>query len=164
MPIPLEHWKSGVSWLGWNFLGMLGLWGAGSLVFSFLDNAPWLELVDRGQLFLYSVGVLAQVMYILTKERKITTLPGRSVLIYLCFACFMLCTLLFSGTVLTNFAESPDIVPKIAFLRILGFITFAASMAVGIWVTMAAEERQDLDLEKLRQKNIELLGDKVSGI
>ena len=101
----VEHWKSGAMWLGWNLMGMLGLWGAGCLVFFYLDNAPWFELVDRGQFFLYSVGVLGQAMYILTKEKKITTLPLRSLFTFLSVAVLLMCTLFFAGTMLSNFTD-----------------------------------------------------------
>lgn len=164
MAILLEHWKSGVSWLSWNFLGMLGLWGAGALAFSFLSEAPWLQLIDRGQLFLYSVGILAQAMYILVKERRITTLPNRPLLIFLCFLCFVVSALFYGGTVLSNFADSPDIVPQIVVLRSVGLITLAASMVVGVWVTLVAEERQEVDLGELSERNISRLGAKASSL
>ena len=81
MQLLLAHWANGMYWLFWNVLAMLGLWGAGLIIFTFLENAPWLELVDRGQFFLYSVGFLGQGMYVLTKEHKITTIPNRQLLV-----------------------------------------------------------------------------------
>ena len=164
MSMLVDHWRSGAWWLCWNLLGMLGLWGAGALAFSYLHNAPWFQLIDRGQLFLYSVGVLAQVMYILAKETKITTLPNRPLLIFLCVFCFLVCALLFGGTVLSNFSDSPDLDPKMGLIRSLGLITFAASMAMGVWVTIAAEARQGVDLDKLSQQNINRLEAKASSI
>ena len=164
MPTLPEHWQSGFWWLCWNFAGMLGLWGVGWLIFFFLEDAQWLELVDGGQLFLYSVGVLAQVMYILTKERKITTLPMRSFLTYMTVVCLLMSTLLFSGTVLSNFAELAIVESKLWVLRLLGIITFVASISMGFAVTIAAEDREDVDLGKLSEQNVSRLADRISGI
>lgn len=159
-----EHWKSGVSWLGWNCLGMLGIWGTGSLLLFFLNDPPWFQLMDGGQLLLYSVGMLAQVIYILTKERKITEVPYRSLLIFLSFSCFLVCAVLFSGTVLTNFTDSPDLEPRIWLMRSLSMVTFVASITVGVMVTIAAEERQEVDIPRLIGANMSRLDDKVSGV
>ena len=80
-----EKWATplmiGAKWLFWNIVAMLGLWGTGLLVFFFFDNTFWLELIDKGQLFLYSVGFLGQAMFILVKDMKITTFPLRGTLI-----------------------------------------------------------------------------------
>ena len=86
------HWTNGLYWLFWNALAMLGLWGAWLAIFVFLENPPWLALVDRGQFFLYSVGFLGQSMYVLTKEHKITTIPHRRFLISLAVSSFLICT------------------------------------------------------------------------
>ena len=80
------HWQSGVHWLSYNVLGMVGLWGAALLLFALHDDAPWLQLIDQGQPFLYSVGFLTPALYSLQKERKITSFPFRPVLTFGCFA------------------------------------------------------------------------------
>lgn len=160
----VEHWKSGAMWLGWNLMGMLGLWGAGCLVFFYLDNAPWFELVDRGQFFLYSVGVLGQAMYILTKEKKITTLPLRSLFTFLSVAVLLMCTLFFAGTMLSNFTDIIIVESKMWYLRSLGLVTFVASMLIGFFVTIAAEDRQEVDMDDLNQQSIRRLGDRISNV
>ena len=159
-----EHWRSGALWLGWNLMGMLGLWGAACLIFLFHENAPWLELVDRGQFFLYSVGALGQVMYILTKEREITTLPQRSLLTYFSVGCLLLCTLLFSGTVLSSFADNTLIEPRMWILRLLGLATFVASLTMGFAVTIVAEEREEVDFAKLSQQSVSRLETKITDL
>ena len=111
-----DHWANGFAWLFWNAMGMFGLWAAGLVIFLFLENPPWLKLIDRGQFFLYSVGFLGQAMYILTKEHKITTIPHRRLLVSATVSCLIICTLLFGGNVLSNFSDSSDITTRTALL------------------------------------------------
>ena len=157
----VAHWANGISWLFWNFLAMLGLWGAGLIIFIFLKNPPWLELVDRGQFFLYSVGFLGQAMYVLTKDHKITTIPYRRLLVCLAVSCFLFCTLVFAGYVLSNFADSPDIKANPAILRYTGVSILLLSMAMGFLVTLAAEERGDVDFSELGQKGLLRLQEQI---
>ena len=159
----VAHWTNGIFWLCWNILAMLGLWGAGLTIFLFLKDAPWLELVDRGQFFLYSVGFLGQAMYVLTKEHKISTIPYRRTLICLTVSCFLICTLLFAGYVLSSFSNSPDINPNPAILRYIGLVILLFSMAVGFLVALAAEERGDIDYSQLGQKGIRRLEEQIPG-
>ena len=56
MEMRLEHLGSGARWLSCNVIGLVGLWGGGCLFF-FLADPPWGELIDRGQFFVYSMGV-----------------------------------------------------------------------------------------------------------
>ncbi len=148
-------------WVGWNLLGMLGLWGTAAAAYFFLDANPWLQLFDRGQFFLYSVGILVQVLYILTKEWKITTLPGRRVLFMVSLFCFMVCVAFFTGTVLANEADSPSIVPKIELLRWLGIGMLCFSMVVGLIVTIVAENREQLIMSTFSQQNIDRLASRL---
>ena len=164
MTMLVEHWKSGTHWLAWNLLGMLGLWGTGFLIFFFTENAPWLQLVDRGQLFLYSVGVLAQVMYVLNKDRKITSLPLRSSLMYFSVACLLMSGVLFGGTVLSAYTPIAIVEHKLWWFRALGLATFVASIAMGFLVTTVAESRQDVDLEQISKKTLDRLTDRASRI
>ena len=161
MQLLVAHWANGMYWLFWNVLAMLGLWGAGLTIFTFLENAPWLELVDRGQFFLYSVGFLGQGMYVLTKEHRITTIPNRRLLVSLTVSCFLICTLFFAGFVLSNFSNSPDINPNPAILRYVGFFILLVSMALGFLVTLAAEERGDIDFSRLGQQGVRRLEEQI---
>lgn len=151
-------WGSGFHWFVWNAFGMLGLWGGGLLVFYiFLKNPPWLELVDRGQFLLYSVGFLAPAMYLLVKERQITTIPFRTPLIFFWVVDLFVCGLLYSGTILGTFTESPDVVPRLSILRYLGAATLVTSMIIGFLVVVATEAREDVDLTDLRDEGLRRL-------
>ena len=157
----VAHWTNGIAWLFWNITAMLGLWGAGLTIFFFLENPPWLELVDRGQFFLYSVGFLGQAMFILTKEHKITIIPHRRVLIGSTVLCFVICTLLFGGYVLSNFYGGPGIKDNPEILRYTGLSILLFSMAVGFLVTIAAEERDDVDIPRLGQTGVRRLEQQI---
>ena len=164
--ISLKRWKDplkiGGKWLLWNFVAMLGLWGTGLLVFFFFDNALWLELIDRGQLFLYSVGFLGQAMFILVKDLTITTFPWRGTLIALAVVCFFLCILFFCGYVFTDFSDSPDIIPRTTELRFIGLGFLLASMTIGLMVIIAAEHQSDLDYSERMQAGTDRLGRRVT--
>ena len=164
MAVIAEHWKSGVFWLIWNLVGMLGLWATGGLIFFFLDNPPWFELIDRGQFFLYSVGVLGQVMYILNKERKITKLPLRSWISTPSVVCLLVCTVLFSGTVLSDFTDITVGEQKISWLRWAGLGTFLASLSIGLVAAIAAEDRQGVDMEEIGKRNYRRLEARIPDI
>lgn len=140
---------------------MVGLWGAGVLVFFFLQNPPWLELVDRGQFFLYSVGFLSQAMYILTKEHKITTIPLRGPLFWCTTGSFLLCALIFAGYVFANFADSANINTRTVALRWLGLSVLVVSIAIGFLVTIANEERSDVDIPELGESGVSRLKDQI---
>ena len=150
---PVKGWaaplKVGAKWLFWNVVAMLGLWGTGLLVFFFFDNTLWLELIDKGQLLLYSAGFLGQAMYILVKDMKITTFPYRGTLIGLTVASFLCCILFFCGYVFTNFSDSPDIIPRTFELRFIGLGFLLFSMIMGFLVIIAAERQADIDYAKL---------------
>ncbi len=161
MGMLLEHWGSGARWLGCNAIGLVGLWGSGCLLF-FLTDPPWGELIDRGQFFVYSMGVLAQVIFILTKELKITTLPMRSPFLIFSIIWMLLCVFLYSGTFLSYIVDSPAIVARLWLLRPLGMSLFAISKLVGLLVTIIAENRQDVDLEEINRRNVSSLDDRVS--
>ena len=143
---------------------MFGLWVAGAVVFLFLNNPPWFQLFDRGQFFLYSVGFLGQAMYIVTKDRSITTIPHRPLLILLSVIALLLCAVFFSATVLSNFANSPEIVPRVTILRYIGVGTFCLSMGIGFWVAIAAEERGDFDISETRDQSLRRLEDRIGDI
>ena len=157
----VDHWTNGIAWLFWNVLAMLGLWGTGLTIFVFLEDPPWLELVDRGQFFLYSVGFLGHAMYNLTKERKITTIPHRRQLESFTVLSFLICTLLFVGFVLSNFYDGPGIKANPALLRYTGLTILLLSMAVGFLVTMAAEERDDVDIPQLGRTGVRRLEEQI---
>ena len=157
----MDHWTNGIAWLFWNILAMLGLWGTGLTIFVFLEDPPWLELVDRGQFFLYSVGFLGHAMYILTKERKITIIPHRRQLESFTVLFFLICTLLFVGFVLSNFYDGPGIKANPALLRYSGLTILLLSMAVGFLVTIAAEERDDVDFSQLGQTGVRRLEEQI---
>ena len=162
----LKRWKEplavGGKWLLWNFVAMLGLWGTGLLVFFFFDNPQWLELIDRGQLFLYSAGFLGQAMFILFKDLKITTFPLRGTLIAFTLVCFFLCILFFCGYVFTDFSNSPDIIPRATELRFIGLGFLLASMFIGLAVIIAAEQRSDVDYSELGRAGVSRLGRRVA--
>ena len=161
MGMRLEHWGSGARWLSCNVIGLVGLWGGGCLFF-FLTDPPWGELIDRGQFFVYSMGVLAQVIYILTKELKITRLPLRNPLLIFSIIWILLCAFLYSGTFLSYIIGSSAIVAKLWLLRPVGVTLFMVSMLVGFLVTIVAENRQDVDIEEISRRNIASLDDRVS--
>ena len=82
----LWHWllqfirnlDSGSEWAAYTIIGMVGLWGI-LLVFPiFVDDPPYLEVVDRGQLFLYSVGFLMSSLYLVQRDWTTTFLPHRT--------------------------------------------------------------------------------------
>ena len=127
-----RHWRTGGRWVFWNGVGMVGLWGVGWVAFLFLVDTPWSELVDRGQFFLYSVGTLVQVMYLLTKDKKITTFPQRSLLTSISVLFLMMCAVLFGATVLSNLTEITVVESKVGWLRWSGVGIFLASMLVGV--------------------------------
>lgn len=143
---------------------MLGLWTAGCLIFFFLASPPWLQLIDRGQFFLYSVGFLGQALYVLTKERKITHIPYRPQLTFASVVALLMCAVIFSGTVLSNFTNSPDIVPRMLLLRTLGIFTFIISMLVGMLAMMVDEDRDTFDFNELSDSSGSRLEERVSGI
>lgn len=159
-----DHWANGFAWLFWNAMGMFGLWAAGLVIFLFLENPPWLKLIDRGQFFLYSVGFLGQAMYILTKELKITTIPHRRLLVSATVSCLIICTLLFGGNVLSNFSDSSDITTRTALLRYIGLSVLLSSITIGFLVTIAAEERGNADFSDLGKTGVRRLNDQITEV
>ena len=157
----VSHWTNGMAWLFFSVIAMLGLWGAGLAIFAFLANPPWLQLVDRGQFFLYSVGFLGQSMYILTKDSKITTIPHRRMLLGCTLLCFIVCTLIFCGNVLSNFSNSPEIIARPGVVRYLGLGILVLSLSIGFLVTVADEERGDVDIPTLGETGVRLLEDRI---
>ena len=159
------NWKSGVAWLSWNLLGMLGLWGGGVLVFLFLKNPPWLQLIDRGQFFLYSVGFLAPALYALQKERRITMIPFRGILTFSAVAALLVCALAFAGMLFVTFTDSPDIESRSSLTRYLGIGTLVGSTVIGFLVAVVAEERQDFDYAKMTEARVRSrLDSEIEGI
>ena len=163
--ILLDNWKSGVAWLSWNLLGMLGLWGGGVLVFLFLKNPPWLQLIDRGQFFLYSVGFLAPAMYVLQKEHQITSIPFRGILTFSAVAALLVCALAFSGMLFVTFTDSPDIESNSSLARFLGVGVLVSSTVIGFLVAVVAEERRDFDYAEINEARIRSqLDSEIEGI
>ena len=156
-----NHWKNGLSWLFFSGMGMLGLWGFGLVLFMFIDNPPWLDLIDQGQFLLYSVGFLVQPMYVLLQDRHITTIPYRGMLICATLLCFTLCALLSGGYVFANFVVSPDIRPKTAHLRYIGVAILLFSVGIGFLVTIAVEEKQDFDIDESSQAGVRRLDELI---
>ena len=152
-----KHWRNGLSWLFYSFMAMLGLWGAGLVIFSFLENPPWLQLVDRGQFFLYSVGFHGQALYILTKDSKVSTIPRRRVLLGCTVLCFIVCTLIFCGSVLPNFSDTPEIISRPAIVRYLGLGILLCSVSIGFFVNIADEERGPVDYSALGETGVRRL-------
>ena len=163
---PLTKWATilmiGAKWLFWNIVAMLGLWGTGLVVFFFFDNTLWLELIDKGQLFLYSAGFLGQAMYILVKDMKITTFPYRSTLIGITVLCFLCCILFFCGYVFTDFSNSSDIIPRTNELRFIGLGFLLSSMFIGFLVIIAAEHQSDIDYSELGLAGVNRLGRRLT--
>ena len=150
-------WSGAGRWLAYNLLGMVGLWGGSVLFLMFLNNPPWFELVDRGQLFLYSVGFMTSSLYVLTKERRTTTFPHREPLSLGCYVAILFSVLLFAGITLSTLSDSPDIRPSTTALRYFGFATLSASVVIGYLVAKYEEERGPVDLEELRQLAVDQL-------
>ena len=108
------------------------------------------------------MGVLAQVIYILTKEFKITRLPRRGPLLVFSIIWMLLCAFLYSGTFLAYATDSSALVARLWLLRLFGIVFFTASILVGFFVTVIAENRQDLDIEEISRRNISSLDDRVT--
>lgn len=155
------HWKDGLAWLFCNGLGMLGLWGLGLIFFAFLDKPPWLELIDRGQVLLYSVGVLVQPMYVLTKERKTTTIPYRRMLTFGTLLCLMLSALLIGGYVVANVSGGPNIKADPAVLRYLGLFVLAISIIIGFLVAIADEQRESINFSDKFESGVDHLNTQI---
>ena len=162
MRIILEKWSSGAYWLLCNVVGMASLWVGAFLLLFFLAEPPWGELIDRGQFFLYSTGVLAQAIYILTKDLQITILPHRQLLLVCSGIAALVCLVLYTGTFFTYFTDSSMINTQLWLLRTVGLVFFAGSMVLGFFVATAAEHREDIDIEQLRNRRVSRLDDMVS--
>ncbi len=157
----VKHWGNGLFWLAYSFMGMLGLWGFGLVLFMFIENPPWLDLIDRGQFLLYSVGFLVQPMYVLLQDLHITTIPYRAVLICSTLFCFTLCVLLSAGYVFANFSVSSDIKPNTALLRYVGVGVLLLSVVIGFLVTIAVEGRVSFDPRESSQTGVRRLEDRI---
>ena len=156
-----SNWTNIIAWLFWNVVAMAGLWGTGLIIFFFLDNTLWLQLIDRGQLFLYSFGFLAQAMYVLSRDNKITTIPFRWVLLGCTVVCFLWCTMLFSGNVFWHLSDSSDINARTTDLRYVGLFSLLFSMTIGLLVTISAEVRGEVDFPALVQTGVRRLEEKI---
>ena len=152
----IKHWGHGLWWLFCSTVAMLGLWGTGLAVFFFLENPPWLQLVDRGQFFLYSVGFLGHALYILTKDFRVSTIPLRRVLLGSTLGCLLVCTVIFGGSVLSNFSGEPE-VSRVAVLRYLGLAILLFSVFIGFLVNIADEERGPVDYPALGETGVRRL-------
>lgn len=141
---------------------MISLWVGGGVSFLFLSEPSWTKLIDLGQFFLYSVGVLAQVLYMLMKERKITEFPGRNIFLGLTFFLLLICAVVYGGTVFANFTYTPEIAPRVLLLRFLGISILGGSIVLGVLVTTFAEERENVNLDELNQENYNRLSDRLS--
>lgn len=157
----VNHWKNGLLWLFYSGMGMLGLWGFGLILFMFIDNPPWLELIDRGQFLLYSVGFLVQPMYVLLQDRQITTVPYRGFLICSTLFCFTLCVLLSGGYVFANFSVSQNISPNAALLRYVGVGVLLLSVLIGFLVTIAVEGRENFDPRQSARTGLRSLEERI---
>ena len=154
MQLLAVHWKDAVFWLLWNLAAMVGLWGTGLAIFFFLENPLWLQLFDKGQLFLYSAGFLGQAMYILSKEYETRIIPYRRALVWCTVVCFGVCVLLFCGSVLSNFSDGPSNTTRTEVLRYAGLCVLLFSIFIGLLVTIADEGRGVMDYARLANTGV----------
>lgn len=156
-----KHWKNVALWSFWNLVGMFTLWVTGSVLFFFIEHPEWVQLLDKGQFFVYSVGILVQVMYIVIKERTITIIPYRSLLTSAAAATLLFCTLLFCGTVLSSIGDNAIVSSRLWVLRLLSIVMFIGSILLGAFATVMEEERQEIDMSDLSQQSYQRLENKV---
>ena len=102
------------------------------------------------------------MIYVLTKELKITRLPLRFPLLILSMFLILVCAFLYSGTFFTYAIDSSVIATKLWLLRPVGVTFLMISLTVGILVTIVAEQRRDVDIEEISKMNMTSLDERVS--
>ena len=154
----LWHWllqsirnlDSGSEWAAYTITGMVGLWGV-LLVFPiFVDDPPYLEVVDRGQLFLYSVGFLMSSLYLVQRDWTTTFLPHRSGLRTACIFVLILSMIMFASVTLAS--TTNDLNPPEGVMAIIGVIALAISLVIGYMIARAEAARESFDIDAEREK------------
>ena len=149
----IRFWRNldpGSEWAIHTIVAMIGLWGVALLFQLYAEDREWLQVVDRGQLFLYSVGFLTSSLYLVQRGSETTTFPHRKGLRSACFAVLILSIVMFSGS--TVAATDPNTNAPDGLVAIIGAILLAVSLVIGYTVARADENRAHFDYEAEREK------------
>jgi len=149
----MHLWRNldpGSLWATYTVLGMVGLWG-GALLFMFrADDPMFLELIDRGQLSLYSVALLTSSLYLVLRDSNTMMFPHRAGLTAACFSVIVFSVLMFSGATLASTdpkSNAPD-----GLVAVLGGILLVASLVIGYFVARAEEKKKPFSYEAERER------------
>jgi len=140
----------GSQWVVYTLLGMAGLWGTAVLFLMHVNDPPWLALIDRGQLFLYSMGFLTSSLYLVQREWATTNVPYRGWLLTGCISALIISMLLFSGGTLAS--TTTELKHSPVFGAIVGGLVLLYSLAVGYLVIRAEEAKMPFDIDEELEK------------
>ena len=132
-----DNWNHAWHRLRFNLVGGVGLWGAGLLGLVFTEGPELSELVDNGQVILFSMGFLAPSLADLSEDIRIRAFPYRSILLFGSFFILIVGALLFAGAVTDDppGINTGSVFTNVWFFRGLSTLIAVASLTLSFIVS-----------------------------
>lgn len=138
-----HHWADAGEWLMFVFIGgCLPFWGVAFLFLLFSQHYSVDQLVGRGELAVFSAGILSSAIPIVTRRVKQPTLDHPRWSIAACMALLLLCALTLSAVTLTE-RFAPTLKPDPSILAIVSLLLLACSLTIGFFAELISSIRSD---------------------
>jgi hypothetical protein len=160
-----HHWAEARQWLVYMLVGgCLPFWGTSFLLLVFAVRPSASELLGRGELAVFSAGLLASAIPILRKKVKRSPVEQPEGLLTTCIVLLLPAALTFAAVTLAdNFKSLPT--PHPVAILVVSVLLFLTSLVIGFFTELINNVRHDPDIvvldageqEKLRSRFVSAL-------
>ncbi len=148
------------------FLGTIPMWGGFLLARLLSHNVPVVQVIDDGQLVIYSAALLSTGLYFVGKDFKSSAFPGRLGFLLILGILIAVATLLFSGiTIASTVTGGVDWIDWVI-LRYFSIAVFFVSIILVFVSSAVNESLRSLDIRTEQRKEMSTLEerfDKLGG-
>ncbi len=139
------------------FLGTIPMWGGFLLARLLSHNVPAVQVIDDGQLVIYSAALLSTGLYFVGKDFKSSAFPGRLGFLLILGILIAVATLLFSGITIADTTTTGAIQIDFSILRYTSIGVFFASIALVFVSSAVNESLRELDIIEQRTQQMSKL-------
>ena len=157
-----HHWADARDWLMFVLIGgCLPFWGVAFLFLLFSQHYSIDHLVGRGELAVFSAGILASAIPIVTRRVRQPTLDHPRWSIAACVALLLLCALTLSAVTLAE-SFAPALKPNPLVLAVVSLILLTSSLAIGFFAELVSSIRSDPNYQVIGDEGEKALRDRFA--
>lgn len=135
------HWSDALKWISLIlFGGTLPIWGTAILIILFARWSGATPFLARGELYIFSAGILSTNLYTLIKVFRLNVFTVLSI-IFLCTA-----SILFAGTVSIDLLMEKQFLIDLDFLIYSSIVISFLSIVISFFTKLGDNSRSDMDI------------------